>query len=158
MSSFTRFNAKMAMQYEHEASVYIGAPYYQVLNGFRYYIGHTESGEWIDVPAGYLTDGASVPPLLQGLVPAMGSYGQAAALHDWLCENPFYWDEGQGTWIEIDRATIDAIFYEAMKVLKVERWRFVCIRAGVTGYRLITRPEVPHMEDRKRKWLAKQPR
>ncbi len=155
MSSFTRFNAKMAMQYEHEASIYIGKAYYQALNGFRYYLGELDSGEWVDVPPGYLTDGASVPVLLQGLVPAMGSYGQAAALHDWLCENPYYWDDNAKTRVEIDRQTIDDIFFEAMKVLDVERWRYSLIKVGVTGYRILARPDVPHIEERKAKWLAK---
>lgn len=38
------------------------------------------------VPAGYSTDFASVPRMLQWLAPATGKYTLAAVLHDYLCD------------------------------------------------------------------------
>jgi hypothetical protein len=43
------------------------------------------SGMVVEVPAGFETDGASVPRLLWPLFPMTGSYMRAAAVHDRLC-------------------------------------------------------------------------
>lgn len=37
------------------------------------------------VPAGFVTDFASVPRFMTWLIPTMGAYTRAAVLHDWLC-------------------------------------------------------------------------
>lgn len=44
------------------------------------------SGLIVEVPAGFVTDGASVPRLLWWLLPMTGSYMRPAALHDYLCD------------------------------------------------------------------------
>lgn len=41
-------------------------------------------GETIEVQAGYVTDFASVPPLLWSVIPPIGKYNRAAILHDYL--------------------------------------------------------------------------
>jgi hypothetical protein len=48
----------------------------------RYEVGALGSGRVIEVPAGFVTDGASVPRWLWSLLPAWGSYSRAACLHD----------------------------------------------------------------------------
>lgn len=154
MSSFTRFNARMATQYNHNASVFIKRPHYNVVGGFRYYIGDLDSSKWVDVPDTFLTDIASVPSLLQGFIPANGSYGQAAVLHDRLCEEPYYWDDVAKQKIMITRKEADQIFFEAMQVLEVEKWRYELIRLGINAYRIVYRPDVPHMDARKLKYLV----
>lgn len=47
-------------------------------------------GRRLHVPAGFLTDGASIPPLMWPVVghPYSPSSLRAAILHDWLCRNP----------------------------------------------------------------------
>lgn len=39
------------------------------------------------VPAGYVTDFASSPPILWSLFPSIGKYNRAALIHDFLYEN-----------------------------------------------------------------------
>jgi hypothetical protein len=39
----------------------------------------------IEVPAGFITDMASVPRPLWALFPPMGLYNRAAVVHDWCC-------------------------------------------------------------------------
>lgn len=46
------------------------------------------SGVSITVPAGFVHDNASVPALLQSLLPSHGTYGKAAVVHDYL-----YWSQ-----------------------------------------------------------------
>lgn len=47
-------------------------------------------GRRYTVPAGFLTDGASIPPLMWPVVghPYSPSSLRAAILHDWMCRNP----------------------------------------------------------------------
>jgi hypothetical protein len=64
---------------------------------------------WTTVPAGFLTDFASAPLLLQWAIPQWGDYGRAALIHDWL-----YYDQS------IERKTSDELFLQAMEVSGVD--------------------------------------
>ena len=101
----------------------------QLLTAFTYEVGDLGSGDTITVPAGYVTDFASVPRALWTIEPPLGDAGKAAVLHDWLYETG-----------ERSRAEADRIFLEAMEVLEVEWWkRSLIYRAvrtfGSGGYR-----------------------
>ncbi len=63
----------------------------------------------IHIPAGFLTDFASVPRLFWNILPPNGPYGKAAVVHDYL-----YRTKGVAT-----KAEADAVFLEAMKALGV---------------------------------------
>lgn len=145
MSDFTQFSAVQQTQYDASASKLLKQDYWQVSNGFRYYIGSLDSGKYVDVPHGFLTDGASVPKLFKNIVPAWGSYGQAASLHDKLCEQPYYTLEATGEQVVLTRKEIDEIFFEAMQVLEVETWRYEAIKLAIEGYRLMCHPVVPNV-------------
>jgi hypothetical protein len=58
----------------------------------------------IDVPVGFITDGASVPRVFWSLFSPTGSYLKAAVIHDYLYVNQLF-----------SRETTDLIFLEAMK-------------------------------------------
>lgn len=80
--------------------------------------------ETICIPAGFVTDFASIPRLLWNLLPPTGSYGKAAVVHDWLYRHcgmvtistPLQHDVKGVTY---SRAECDEIFREAMEVLGV---------------------------------------
>jgi hypothetical protein len=143
MSSFTRANATIA--FDREASLVLEKNHWRNIAPFRFYIGEKDSNEWIDVPAGILSDGATVPFPVNALIPAWGSYGQAVLMHDYLCNTytKKILVDSVVTVVTIDRAEIDSILNEAMEVLKVETWRRLAIMTGVTGYRLLMRPTAP---------------
>jgi hypothetical protein len=89
----------------------------------QYEIGVLHSGHVIVVPAGFETDGASIPRLLQGILPAWGRWSRAAIIHDYLCRAI---DEAKpvgvpGWGIVGRRKDADAIFHEAMLVSEVPR-------------------------------------
>ncbi len=65
----------------------------------------------IYVPAGFLTDFASVPRLMWRVMPPTGTYGKAAVVHDFL-----YRTAGMAT-----KAEADSVFLEAMTALGVNR-------------------------------------
>ncbi|MHC4498620.1 MAG: DUF1353 domain-containing protein [Planctomycetota bacterium] len=77
---------------------------------FSYDVGEEGSGETIKVPAGFITDFASVPRLFWAFFPTWGKYGNAAVIHDYL-----YWEQSY------PRERADGIFLEGMLVLGVEK-------------------------------------
>lgn len=75
--------------------------------GYRREIDGAE--EPIDIPEGFLTDFASVPPFAQWLIPKWGKYGNPAVVHDWL-----YWKQTKS------RRYADETLLDAMNVTGVD--------------------------------------
>jgi len=65
----------------------------------------------VTVPAGFITDGASVPRPLWWFIPSWGSYSRAAVVHDYLC---LQLAQGTPHASAPTRKAADAIFYDAM--------------------------------------------
>lgn len=86
---------------------YLDGKNYRLIEAFSY----DSSLETITVPAGFVTDFASVPKLLWNLLPPTGQYGKAALVHDYLYRTHGY----------SSKIVADAIFFEAMKALGVGR-------------------------------------
>lgn len=76
------------------------------------------------VPAGYLTDFASIPRALGWMYPKSGPYNKAAIVHDWLITDLL--PTGQITSIQVD-----ATFREAMSYLDIPKARQWVMWAGV---------------------------
>lgn len=85
-----------------------GGRLWKLIAPFEYHVGSLESEEVIRVPAGFVTDFASVPRALWGVFPPFWHYGKAAVVHDYCYATQLY-----------TRKRSDEIFLEAMKVLKV---------------------------------------
>lgn len=152
-----RFNARMNITYADNASRKLKKDHWRVMNKFRYYIGEKNSNRWVDVPAGYLTDGASVPRILWSLIPPWGQYGQCAAMHDYLCE----WlminekqSDGTIKKIPILRKECDEIFYESLKVVGVPAYKRFMIQTGVSSYRIVANVNTPSLS--LEKWLLEE--
>jgi hypothetical protein len=79
---------------------------------FSYDVGEESSGETIKVPAGFITDFASVPRVFWTLFPKWGKYGNAAVIHDYL-----YWVQES----KYPKKRADEIFLEGMLVLNVKK-------------------------------------
>ena len=71
----------------------------------------------IAVPAGFISDGASVPRAMWSIYPPFGKYLEAAIVHDWFCA---LGHEGNSP---IGSVTAAKVFREAMQVCGVSRWR-----------------------------------
>lgn len=80
------------------------------------------------VPAGFLTDFASVPRIFVWLLPRYGDYSKAAILHDWLLREA-----------PISRADADGLFRRSMRELGVSlarrwmMWAAVRAASGMAG-------------------------
>lgn len=90
--------------------------HWELLEEFDYYLGSLDSGMYIRVPKGFVTDFASVPRIFWWLFPPWGKYGKAAVVHDYLYHTRMF-----------SRVVSDAIFLEAMVVLKVPLWKRLII-------------------------------
>ena len=67
----------------------------------------------VTVPAGFVTDLASIPRIFRFLIIKNGRHRPAAIVHDYLCR----------LGLDYSRVLADKIFLEAMKVRKVPRMR-----------------------------------
>lgn len=102
---------------------------------FEYYRTDDPSSKII-VPAGFVTDFASIPRAFRHILPVTGTkrnpYGKAAVLHDYIYDkNCLY---------TYTRKEADDIFLEAMKAVKVSRFvrslLYYCVRwFGAKHYR-----------------------
>ena len=141
MSSFTKFDASVMMQYDAYASKLLRGDHWRIMSGFTYRVGVETSALSVTVKRNYISDFASVPWFVRWLVPRHGAHGQAAVLHDLLCETLEITRTYRGkepVAVPITRKDADGIFYEALKVSGVSPSRRAMIRIGVDGYRILT--------------------
>jgi hypothetical protein len=87
-----------------------GGRIYRLARPLAYYTdvlkGEDGKGTWIHIPAGYESDGASVPRLFWRFFPPSGQYTGAAIVHDALCDREFPCTSQQAADI-FDEAMID---------------------------------------------------
>lgn len=90
-----------------------GRQVFVLLEEFPYEVGAAGSGLVIRVPAGFVTDFASIPRLFWTIVSPVGQHGKAAVVHDFL------YRQTSG----FSKVLADAIFFEAMELLGVPWYR-----------------------------------
>ena len=93
---------------------------FRLVSEFDYHVGSETSSDYIHVPAGFVTDFASVPQPFWSAIPPWGKYGKAAVVHDYLygCKDR-------------SRKAADGVFLEAMCVLGVPWWERTIMWAAV---------------------------
>jgi hypothetical protein len=145
--------------YAHEESKILKRDLWRVMKGFKYYVGEENSDQWVDVPRGYLMDGASVPRILWNIIPPWGAYGAATIVHDILCE--YLQLTVQGVPCKISRKQADDILFEAMQVLEVNPDTAEEIYTAVKLYRRIADITEPNWDEKKAnleaRWVAANP-
>jgi len=101
----------------------VGKNLWELQEGFEYHVGYLGSGEIIIVPAGFITDFASVPRIFWPIIDPIGKHGKAAVIHDYCYYTACY-----------RRLRSDAIFLEAMEVLEVEEWKRIAMYNSVVTF------------------------
>ncbi|EJG5924633.1 DUF1353 domain-containing protein [Salmonella enterica] len=84
---------------------------WRVYEPFAFYLSDDES-DVIEVPAGFITDLATVPRIFWMLLPPDGKYAKAAIIHDYLYDNALR-----------SKKEADLIFLDGMTVLGVPKWK-----------------------------------
>ncbi len=96
---------------------------WQLLHEFRYV---TLSGISIYVPAGFITDFASIPRFAWWICPpATGLHRKAAIPHDWIY---------QTAGVNLTRRQADKIFLEIMEIRGVPGWRRYAMYGAVRTF------------------------
>lgn len=93
---------------------------FELVSPFEYHIGEYPSEEIIRVPAGFVTDLASIPRALWGIFPPHGRWAKAAIVHDYMYVTAYR-----------SKAHADSVFREAMGVLGVPGWKQVLMYTAV---------------------------
>lgn len=120
---------------KHEAaSEAFGNDLYYTDDHMYFYTTHAGFEVVIYVPAGYLTDGATVPKFLQNYFPVWDTYYQAAVFHDYLCEYLTIYHKDDWSPIQLSRVEADHYFNEIMKLLHVNPVKRKLVNAGVVTY------------------------
>lgn len=134
---FGRFTGKLVLvllDNKDGPSIRNGRSLWAVQRALEYQAGD-DPNELIIVPAGFVTDLASVPRMVWSFYPPDGPWAKAAIIHDFL-----YWTKGTGEWhgrVGITRAEqysrkdADDILKEAMADRKVGKWEQFVIWASV---------------------------
>ena len=71
----------------------------------------------VQVPFGFVSDGASVPKVLWNIYPPFGEYLEAAVIHDWFCVL------GHAGTSPIGSQEAAKLFLEIMEVMGVSKWK-----------------------------------
>ncbi len=102
---------------------WLGGRNFELLSPFEY---HRPNKEVIRAETGFVTDGASIPPIFYSWVgPPIGPYFPAAIIHDFLCQSKPY-----------KYAKIDYIFYEALQFCDMPKWRRWLFYFGVSVWHI----------------------
>ncbi|MBD9424784.1 DUF1353 domain-containing protein [Pseudomonas sp. PDM15] len=138
MSRYPFFDHPLDTRYDWQASDKLGKDHWRVLVPFRLMLSERQ---WVHVPAGMLSDGGSIPRLVQNMVSPWGKLGQAYVMHDQLCEYLSLTVDGRP--VPITRQRCDELLYVAMQVLGATPAELGTVRAAVDLYRRaagVTRP------------------
>ncbi|EBP3805957.1 DUF1353 domain-containing protein [Salmonella enterica subsp. enterica] len=89
----------------------LGHYLWRVHEPFTFYLSDDNS-DVIEVPAGFVTDLATIPRIFWSLMPPDGKYAKAAIIHDYLYDNALR-----------TKREADLIFLDGMTVLGVPKWK-----------------------------------
>ncbi|EEF5015739.1 DUF1353 domain-containing protein [Salmonella enterica] len=92
---------------------------WRVHEPFTFYLSD-DSSDVIEVPAGFVTDLATIPRIFWSLMPPDGKYAKAAIIHDYLYDNALR-----------TKKEADRIFLDGMTVLGVPRWKRIIMYYAV---------------------------
>ncbi|ECG6032325.1 DUF1353 domain-containing protein [Salmonella enterica subsp. enterica serovar Eastbourne] len=95
---------------------------WRVYEPFEFYLSD-DNRDVISVPAGFVTDLASVPRIFWTLLPPDGKYAKAAIIHDYLYDNALR-----------TKKEADRIFLDGMRVLGVPEWKRIVMYLAVRWF------------------------
>lgn len=109
---------------------YIDGHSWQVVDGFTYRLGSPDGKEYVSIPAGFVTDFASVPRVLKVVWPSPGGkWDKPAVVHDFIYRFGFV--ESADGERRVTRDEGDNIFKEAMGAAGVGWMAKACLYRGV---------------------------
>lgn len=130
MIRFPYFTRSLVTEYAPAASARLGKDHWHVYEGFRFMLSDRQ---WLDVQAGTLSDGGTIPSIVQGALAPWGKFGQCYVMHDQGCEYLSLTVDGRP--MAITRQRVDELLYVAMEAVGGTRGEIALVRAGVDLHR-----------------------
>lgn len=140
------YDAQLELIYSNKATEDLGVDYW-VVNAEFTCVLDTAKDQYVIIPQGFLTDGASVPRMFWSFFPSWGKYGQAATVHDFLCEYLIISDNGRIR--NITREECDKYFLKLMIEMKINRVKRTLMYQGVSMYRRFGKVKTPSITAKK---------
>lgn len=140
------FDAQLELIYSNKATQDLGADYWVVNKQFTCILDHNNE-QYVTIPQGFLTDGASVPRMFWTFFPSWGKYGQAACVHDFLCEYLIISDNGKIR--NITRVECDKIFLKLMTEMQIGKTKRLLMYWGVSMFRIFAKVKSPSITAQK---------
>lgn len=135
---YTSFNVDTDLVFNPDVTRSRGKKYWTVKKAFKFYHRAGDRTQWVVVPEGFHSDGATVPvPLLNKIIKPWGNYTQAVLVHDVLCVHHQVYSSGQ--LITISQKKADDIFLEAMEVSGVSWLKRHAMYVAVRIYQTLFR-------------------
>lgn len=140
------YDVQLELIYSNKASTDLGVDYWVVNKQFTCVLDSAKM-QYVIIPKGFLTDGASVPRIFWTFFPRWGKYGQAACVHDFLCEYLIISDNGKIR--SITREECDKYFLKLMIEMDVGKTKRLFMYWGVSMFRLFAKVKNPSITAKK---------
>lgn len=140
------FDAQLELIYSNKATEDLGVDYWVVNKQFTCNLNE-DGTQYVIIPKGFLTDGASVPRVFWAFFPSWGKYGQAACVHDFLCEYLLISDNGKIR--SITRKECDQFFLKLMTEMQIGKTKRLLMYWGVSLFRIFAKVKNPSITSRK---------
>ncbi|ECG2028692.1 DUF1353 domain-containing protein [Salmonella enterica subsp. enterica] len=95
---------------------------WRVYEPFEFYLSDDIS-DIISVPAGFITDFATIPRIFWTFMPPDGKYSKTAIIHNWIYDNALR-----------TKKEADLIFLDRMTVLGVPKWKRIVMYLEVRWF------------------------
>ena len=107
-----------------------------IIEGFRYDIGRKNSGKSVYIDRGMCTDGLTLPRLMRFMRPLAPRWAhlKAVLVHDKMCKDGYYIEQGSLKKRAIGQRDIDVEFYVALRALGMPKWKAKIYYVGVRIY------------------------
>lgn len=140
------YDSHLELIYSNKASEDLGVDYWVVNKQFTCTFD-TDGLRYVTIPKGFLTDGASVPRMFWTMFPRWGKYGQAACVHDFLCEYLIISDNGKIR--TITRKECDQFFLKLMIEMNIPKVQRQSMYWGVSLFRVLGKVKSPSITAKK---------
>ena len=140
------YDTQLELIYSNYASEVLDIDYWIVNRQFICCLNSNEK-QFVTIPKGFLTDGATVPRILWSIFPKWGKYGQAACVHDFLCEYLIISENGRIS--RIERSECDYFFYTLMTEMGIPKWKRLLMYWGVSLFRVFGKIKDPSVTSKK---------
>ena len=138
------YSGSVKLSYADNASLLLGHDFWYLLEDVKIDFVLNNDHYEVNIPKGYLTDGASVPRLFWNVFPQWDNTSKAVVLHDYLCEYGIA--RINGCEKIVPRIMVDKIFLEALRFEGITKIKYNIMYAAVRMHSNIHHLDKPRID------------